>query len=1233
MRLGQITGSFGTIANGQDPGAIRDNLTALASGSIAVSSLSGSLSYMASAIRRIAGGPDFSINERGHYGGSALVADYNFHVTGSNFAASKEFTIHTDAGDLILESDAGSAHLLANEASVRDAIILNSLGAGSGIQIKVPDADGIAIIGNDSADTYVKVTTHGTPANEKIELVNLAGSAAGAIALTASAGGVSITGAAEDVAISATASGKDVNITASGGGTQVISLASAGTGTDAIKLNATAGGIDIDSDGGPIVITSQDTFGISLTTVGDVGDIVMDSGDALTVTADKKITYTSQDSNVFDSIKFASTTGGVFVDPTTMLSLSGANIRLDAKDAGSIGIGTSVDGLSDTSSINIGTSATARTITVGAIESTSVTAKAIVVDIDGGATGVTIDALDAGSIDIGVSANAASDTSAINIGTSATARTIKVGANESTEVELNAILVDINAGTGGFTIDGGAASTIDTSAGDISIDSAAGSVQIRAAEAVADAIVLDAESASGGIDLSVNSTVVVSVDANSVDIAQSVDIADTTTSTSVSTGALVVDGGVGIAENLYVGGVSSFTGQADFAGEVVIGGNLQVQGSTTTVSSSNLTVQDSIIGLGVSGSSDPAGGTWNNLGDRGFIFAKSANAFDAQGGLWYDGTNINFAKSLTSPTSMSFATPAGTDYLPLIAGNLLPGGVAGTNDYNIGSATKEWNDIFLNDSSVINFGLDQDTTLTHTDGSGLAINGTNKLGFGGSFADSIQLDTNLKIAATADIVLNPGGANVVPGSDDGAALGASGTAFSDLFVADGAFVDWAGGSAASATDGASINWTDAKNLIVSGAGPDGHLTLGTQQKRTIYGWAAAAGQTDRYTDLVDLQASGSSIGKLIHHEYQLGASHGSWLALSASLPGSSILLGTNGSLGGGNGTIELVDQSKLLGSLIIDSTGAKPNLTYKTSQMFGGKGLKLMALATNTEEMAISGSGGVKWIELKGNNKHGVGFKAPNDVAADVIWALPNAEGAANTVLTTNGAGELSWSAVESASAQVVSGSITGALGSVAKGAKLGATYTQFRLTIDASISDSERGARLSSYVNGQLLISGSSVETTNGTSDFNLADVPAVAAVGATCTIELNVSNTIQGETLTIQRNGDTAFTAAEPANWSKGGSAPASATALAAYIDTLVGLSAAAVDRTVTVTQDEGGVFGGTIGISSNGNQNQYILGGASPGADGNFSGGVNAVDKYTTPKFGFDLEIDDVVQIIIR
>jgi len=76
-------------------------------------------------------------------------------------------------------------------------------------------------------------------------------------------------------------------------------------------------------------------------------------------------------------------------------------------------------------------------------------------------------------------------------------------------------------------------------------------------------------------------------------------------------------------------------------------------------------------------------------------------------------------------------------------------------DMNFGGTTTIGDNLTLNsDSAVVSFGADADTTLTHTDGSGLTLNGTNKL----MFNDASQFiqgasATVLDIAATDTIEL------------------------------------------------------------------------------------------------------------------------------------------------------------------------------------------------------------------------------------------------------------------------------------------------------------------------------------------------------------------------------------------------------------------------------------------------------------------------------------------------
>jgi hypothetical protein len=69
----------------------------------------------------------------------------------------------------------------------------------------------------------------------------------------------------------------------------------------------------------------------------------------------------------------------------------------------------------------------------------------------------------------------------------------------------------------------------------------------------------------------------------------------------------------------------------------------------------------------------------------------------------------------------------------------------------LGSASLEWSDLFLADAAVINFGADQDVTLTHVADTGLLLNSTRKI----QFNDASQFihgssATVLSIGATDD---------------------------------------------------------------------------------------------------------------------------------------------------------------------------------------------------------------------------------------------------------------------------------------------------------------------------------------------------------------------------------------------------------------------------------------------------------------------------------------------------
>ena len=381
------------------------------------------------------------------------------------------------------------------------------------------------------------------------------------------------------------------------------------------------------------------------------------------------------------------------------------------------------------------------------------------------------------------------------------------------------------------------AGKVSTAAGDLTVESVAGSLVLEAGEAAADSIVLRAVHASGGVDLKVASNVVLSVDADSVDIAQATVIAHaaglslgaggnefsiTESSDDVTLASLVSDkdmifkvndggsatevmrldgdvaalkmasgkqvqlGGAGanlsgdgsdisaIAANNFVidtqgtdagdgvsitlgsdtadtklqvknnSGVLKFqadaTGDGSFAQDlgvgrdltvtrnVVINGDLDVNGATTTIDTANMAIEDSIIGIGTSGSVGYAPAAMA----RGIIFGAGALSAE-QAALYHGGSGddrFHLGVSATSPLSSSFAAPS--SYSKLRLGRI-----------EIENAN---NRIFL--------------------------------------------DTDLKLASAADIVLSPVGGevkadgNVIPSSDSAKDLGADGVAWRKLYADD-----------------------------------------------------------------------------------------------------------------------------------------------------------------------------------------------------------------------------------------------------------------------------------------------------------------------------------------------------------------------------------------------------------------------------------------------------------------
>jgi hypothetical protein len=136
-------------------------------------------------------------------------------------------------------------------------------------------------------------------------------------------------------------------------------------------------------------------------------------------------------------------------------------------------------------------------------------------------------------------------------------------------------------------------------------------------------------------------------------------------------------------------------------GNLTVTGNLQVDGATTTINSTTLTVDDKNI---VVASGAAAAANWTGSG----ITVDGANA------------TLLYTDDGAGTTQWEFS-----DDLEL-TGKLLP--VANAT-HDLGSSSLGWNDLYLGDGGILQLGDDQDVTLTHIADTGVRLNDSMKLEF------------------------------------------------------------------------------------------------------------------------------------------------------------------------------------------------------------------------------------------------------------------------------------------------------------------------------------------------------------------------------------------------------------------------------------------------------------------------------------------------------------------------
>ena len=287
-----------------------------------------------------------------------------------------------------------------------------------------------------------------------------------------------------------------------------------------------------------------------------------------------------------------------------------------------------------------------------------------------------------------------------------------------------------------------------------------------------DDIALDSISADGtdiNIAVSDNSATALTIKQGS-DAYLIVDTANSSESVSIGTGI----SGTAIT-------IGHGTSETTIADNLTVTGDLTINGTTTTVNSTTTTVDDPIFTLG----GDTAPGSDDNK-DRGIEFRY----YDSQARIGFfgydDSAGVFTGFTAASNSSEVFSgTVIGATFGALAASTGTFSGILKTDDTTEATSTTDGSlqtdgglsvakdavfgdDVkLLSDSAVLTFGADSDTTITHTDGTGLTLNSTNKLTFGdtGTF---IHQSSDGVLTIESDTTVDINGAVAMNGAVTGA---------------------------------------------------------------------------------------------------------------------------------------------------------------------------------------------------------------------------------------------------------------------------------------------------------------------------------------------------------------------------------------------------------------------------------------------------------------------------------
>ena len=351
------------------------------------------------------------------------------------------------------------------------------------------------------------------------------------------------------------------------------------------------GDFNLDSSAAVSINSDNASTAISIGDDNIAGAVNVGTGGARTVSLGSSAATEVQ----VDAIRVDLNAGsnGLQVDSTGATTVSGSNtgafsyqgaVTLDSSAAVSINSDSAAISIGDDAiagAINLGT-AGARTVSLGSAAATEVQVDAVRVDLNAGSNGLQVDSTGATTVsgsntgafsyqgavtlDSSAAVSINSDSAAISIGDDAIAgainlgtagaRTVSLGSAAATEVQVDAVRVDLNAGSNGLQVDSVGATTVSgsstgafsyqngltlDSSGAVAINSDSAAISIGG-DAVGGAINVGT---AGGRAISIGSTGATSLDMDA-EGAVSLD----STAGSVTVGGILADGqSLGLGKN------------------------------------------------------------------------------------------------------------------------------------------------------------------------------------------------------------------------------------------------------------------------------------------------------------------------------------------------------------------------------------------------------------------------------------------------------------------------------------------------------------------------------------------------------------------------------------------------------------------------------------------------------------------------------------------------------------